>query len=209
MDNTVTPVGSQVLFSRLREYVADSEVLAQRYAIYMQMASNEVLREALQLPLSKLSDESNADLADILFGERRERSPNRAFIRAWSLLSLTSLALLMFSKLSPWWWLVAVFINVGMIFRDASREHRESEAMKHCGTLLNVADELAKMHALYPSLPQLTQLQDEAPQRAVVRKALFWFGLSKVPPFSLAFAVLNFAFLIDLMISVGTIERFF
>jgi hypothetical protein len=50
-----------------------------------------------------------------------------------------------------------------------------------------VADELAMMSKLYPSLPQLAQLHDEATQRATIRKTLFWFSLSKIHPLSVVF----------------------
>lgn len=209
IDTTATPVGSQILFAQLRKYVEDPEILAQRYSIYAQISSNAILREALQLRLSKLSDEANADLADVLFGVRMEKAPNQVFIWTWSLLSLALLVLVAVFKVSAWLWIGVALVNVCLIFREASREHRESEAMKHSGALLNVADELAKLHKLYPSLPQLAQLHGEAPQRAAIRKTLFLFSLSKIQPFSVVFAVLNFAFLVELLINAGTIKRFF
>jgi len=209
MDTTITPVGSQVLFARLRRYVSDAEALTHRYSIYMQLAKDVVLREALQLHLSKLSDDNNADLADLLFGEPLEKSPNRALIYTWSLLSLVLLISVAFFKVMAWLWLVVIFVNVFVSIRGASREHRESEAMKHCANLLDAADDLSNLHKLYPSFNYLERLRNEAPQRAVIRKALFWFALSKMQPFSIIFSVLNFAFLFQLIIQAGTIQRFF
>jgi DNA mismatch repair ATPase MutS len=209
MDTTVTPVGSQVLFAQLRKYVKDPEVLARRYAIYKHVADYSVLREELQLQLSKLSDDDNADLADILFGAGMEMSPNRQFILAWSLVSLVVLLSLLFFKLAAWAWLAVAFVNVFLIFREAFREHKESGVMRHVGALLNVADELAKLHEFYPSLPQLKRLKDEAAQRTTIRKTLFWFSFSRTHPFSILFSILNFAFLIELIINTRTMERFF
>lgn len=209
MDTTVTPVGSQTLFAQLRKYARDPEVIASRYAIYKQVSDDSALRENLQLKLSKLADDDNADLADSLFGERIEKSPNHTFILAWSFFSLAILLLLVFLKVTAWAWLAVAFVNTSLIFREASREHRESRAMKHIGTLLNVADELSKMHNLYPSLTQLEKLNEEAAQRTTIRNTLFLFSLSRIHPFSIIFSILNFAFLISLIINAKTIDRFF
>jgi hypothetical protein len=131
MDATVTPIGSQVLYTQLRKYEADPELLARRYAVYMHIADNDALREALQLRLSKLSDDDNTDLADVLFGVRMEKSPNHVLIWIWSSLSFTLLALVAIFNVTVWVWLAVVFVNVALVFREASREHRESRAMKH------------------------------------------------------------------------------
>lgn len=208
MDTTVTPVGSQVLFAQLRRYVPDVGALAYRYSTYMRLAKDAVLREALQLRLAKLSDDNNADLADVLFGEPLDESPNRAFIWTWSLLSLVLLISVAFFKIMAWFWLVALIVNVFVTIRSASREHRESEAMKHCANLLDAADELSSLSKLYPSFRHLERLRNEASNRAVVRKTLFWFALSKMQPFSVIFSVLNLAFLFQLIIQAGTIQRF-
>lgn len=208
MDATATPVGSQVLLAKLRRYVKDPEVLGRRYAVYKQIADDATLREALQLRLSKLSDDDNADLADILFGMRMEKSQIHTFIWVWGLFSLALLVLLVFFKVIALAWIAVAFVNIFLIFHEASREHREAGAMSHVVALLNVADQLAEMHDSYPSLPQLARLHDEATQRTTVRKTLFLFSLSRIQPFSIVFSVFNFACLIELIINAETIERF-
>jgi hypothetical protein len=209
MDGTVTPVGSQVLYAQLRRYVKNPEILAHRYTLYKEMARNDALREALQLRLSKLSDDANADLADVVFGAPTERPRKRSLIWSWSLLSLALLISVAFFKATVWIWLAVVFVNIALVFREAPREHRESSAMMHAGALMNVADELAALHSVFPSIALLAQLHRELPQRRTVRKTLFWFSLSKMPPISAIFAALNLVFLVDLMINASTAERFF
>ncbi|HEX5961770.1 MAG TPA: hypothetical protein VFY97_11065 [Rhodanobacteraceae bacterium] len=210
MDTTLTPVGSQVLYARLREYDDDPEALARRYARCLALAANAPLREAIQLRLARLADDSHADLAELLFGDRVERPARRTLIWGWGLLSLALLVLTVFFKFAAWPWLAVLLVNALVIFRRNWRQQREAEAMKHCATLLDVADRLAALRHLDAAPPELSRLEDERPKRAAVRRVLFWFALMKIPPvFPVLFAILNLVFLTELAIHAGTIERFF
>ncbi|TAN07395.1 MAG: hypothetical protein EPN36_01800 [Rhodanobacteraceae bacterium] len=212
MDTTVTPVGGQVLYAQLRQYVDDRSVLAQRFAGYLELAGNQPLREALQLRLAKLGDEANADLADLLFAQRIEKPARRVLIWAWALVSLALLVLAVFFQVALWFWFGVLLVNAAVIMRQGWRQGRETEAMQHCAKLLDVADRLAAMRG-HAQLPAVQRLHDEAPQRAVIRKALFWFACMNIlkalpPPFSVLPAFLNFAFLTNLAVHAGTVERF-
>lgn len=213
MDTTVTPVGGQVLYALLRQCLDDDAVLARRFAGYRELTCNTPLREALQLRLAKLGDETHADLADLLFGERIEKPARRAVIWTWALASLALLVLAVFFKAALWLWFAVLLVNAVVIMQRGWRQGRESEAMQHCATLLDTADKLAALREHHASLPLLRRLQDEAPQRAAIRKCLFWFAFMNIlkalpPPFSVLPAFLNFAFLADIAIHAGTIERF-
>lgn len=208
MDTTVTPVGSQVLFVQLRKYIDEPSILARRYTIYQELAANTSLREALQLRLSRLDDEFNADLAELLLGKRPYQPARRGLILAWSLASVTMLGLVVVFGWPAWIWLTVLPINTAIIFHGFSRQHQEAEAMKRCAILLDVADKIAAMGNGNP-LPHITHLREEGPHRAVVRKVLFWYALMKLPAFSTVFTFLNFAFLAELAIHAGTAERFF
>ncbi|MBU6417419.1 MAG: hypothetical protein KJS83_09655 [Xanthomonadaceae bacterium] len=215
MDTAVTPVGSQVLFSQLRGYVDDPTVLAARYASYAELARDTPLRETIQLRLARLKDDSNTDIAELLFGELVEKPAHPSLIRAWSLVTIALLALVAAAGWSAWIWLPVLPINAVILIRAAARQHREVEAMKRCIGLLDVADKLAALHTKHPAQPQLAGLHDEAPQRSAVRKGLFWLSVMRwasnpellIPP--VVVGILNFLFLTELVVHAGTIERFF
>ncbi|HVX04778.1 MAG TPA: hypothetical protein VHA71_06615 [Rhodanobacteraceae bacterium] len=209
IDTTVTPVGSQVLFAQLRRYVDDTGTLARRCAIYAELARNPRLRERLQLRLAPLNDESNADIAELLFADRPARPNHAALIKAWGLGSLALLVLVATFGWPAWIWLAVIPINAAIIFRELWWRVRESEMLKHAAALLDVADRLAAMEAPNGSLPQLAGLRNESASRRTVRQILFWYALMKLPLLSVVFSILNFAFLVELVIHAGTIERFF
>lgn len=212
MDTTVTPIGSQVLFARLRKYIEDPDMLARRYSLYGELATDANLRETLQLRLSRLEDGSNAELADFLFGDRADRPAHRFRILGWGLLSAVLLALVASFGWPIWIWLAVIPINTAVIFRGALRQQRELEAVKRCAALLGVADKLAALQERH-TLPQLARLRDDSPQRAAVRKILFWPAIVNVlssiqpPVFLILFSLLNFTFLTDFALHALTIER--
>jgi len=209
MDTTVTPVGSQMLFAQLRSYVDNPGALAQRYASYAEVAHDTRLREHIQLRLAPLKDDSNADIAELLFADRPERPSHDALIKTWSLGSLALLVLVATFGWPAWIWLAVIPINAAIILRGLWWRVRESEMLKHAAALLDVADKLAAIEAPSGCLPQLSRLRDESPSRKAVRRILFWYALMKLPLFSAVFSILNFAFLIELVIHARTVERFF
>lgn len=209
MDTTVTPIGSQALFAQLRRYVGDTGTLALRYASYAQLSLERPLRESIQLRLAALKDDSNADIAELLFADRPERPNHDALIKACGLGSLALLVLVATLGWPAWIWLAMIPINAAVIFRGLWLRVRESEMLKHAAALLDVADRLAAIEASDGCLPQLSGLRKEAVSRRTMRRILFWYALMKLPFFSVVFSILNFAFLIELVIHARTIERFF
>jgi hypothetical protein len=209
MDTAVTPVGSQVLFAQLRRYVDDPALLGARYASYAELARDTPLRESIQLRLAKLKDDSNADIAELLFADRPDRPNHAALIKAWCFGSLALLLLVAAFGWPAWIWLAVIPVNAAIIFRGMWWRVRESEMLKHAATLLDAADKLAETRDADNMLPQIAGLRDEASSRAVLRRILFWYALMKLPLLSAVFSILNFAFLTELVIHARTIERFF
>ena len=95
-------------------------------------------------------------------------------------------------------------INTAIIFRGVWWRVRESEMLKHAAALLDVADRLAGVQISSDALPQPARLRDEAPSRRALRRILFWYALMKLPFFSAVFSILNFTFLIELVIHART-----
>jgi hypothetical protein len=208
-DTTVTPLGSQVLFAQLRRYVGDPALLAQRHASYAELARNTPWRESIQLRLAGLKDDSNADIAELLFDDRPNRPNHDGLIKAWSFGSLALLLLVAVFGWPAWIWLAVVPVNAAIISRGLWWRVRESEMLKHAAMLLDVADRLAAIEIAHDALPQLAALRNEAPSRRAMRRILFWYAVMKLPLLSTIFSILNFAFLVELVIHARTVERFF
>ncbi|HEX7369814.1 MAG TPA: hypothetical protein VF284_05945 [Rhodanobacteraceae bacterium] len=215
IDATVTPLGSQVLYARMRQYVDVPEALAERYAEYAELANDTTLREQIQARLWKLEYDGHAELAELLFGDRTEAPSHRFRIWAWSAASVAMLVLLALQVIPGWTWVAWLVANAVILIRVHDRQHREIDAMKRCIALIEVADKLAALQRKYPSQSHLTRLHDDTPARTAVRKSLFWLSVLRwasnpalfVPP--IIVGILNLLFLLELSVHAGTIERFF
>jgi hypothetical protein len=208
-DTTVTPVGSQVLFAQLRRYVDDPDLLIGRYASYGELARDMPLREGIQLRLAGLKDDSNGDIAELLFDDRPDRPNHDTLIKAWSLGSLLLLVFVAAFGWPAWIWLAVIPINTAVIFHGVWWRVCESEMLKHAAALLDVADRLAAMRDPNETLRQLPGLRAEAPSRTALNRILFWYAFMKLPLHSTVFSILNFAFLVELVIHARTIEHFY
>src|SRR4051812_16853780 len=69
VDSTVTPLGSQCLYNKLRIYRDDPLELEQDYAAYQALRRETGLREQMQLSLWTLRRDSYALTCETLFGE--------------------------------------------------------------------------------------------------------------------------------------------
>ncbi|MEO8464006.1 MAG: hypothetical protein ABI640_01585 [Gammaproteobacteria bacterium] len=87
LDTTVTRVGSQSLFKRLRTYTDGQNELAEQYRVYEMLRADPALREAIQLKLSRLREDSNADIVNYVFGRPPEKPQYVVPILLWSLVS--------------------------------------------------------------------------------------------------------------------------
>ena len=208
LDSTETPLGSQSLFRTLREYVDDPSELTQRYDAYGVLRSNAPLREEIQLRLVSLQADSNAGIADAVFGQPPEKPKHHIVLPILSLLSAATLAAVFLLSLPLAFWLVLVALNTVVIFRVSPTLHRDAETLKDCYQLLRVADGLASLQPSSPSLAWFKRLAEEAPRRAAARKALRWFCISRGVLAQSLYLWLNLAFLLELIAYVRTIDRF-
>jgi hypothetical protein len=208
MDSTATPVGSQVLYRRMREYSEDAATLAMNYAVCAELRSNAALREALQRKLLPLKDESNNRIVDFIFGKLPAAPRQQGLLWSWSLACLAVLAGVVWLAWPAWIWVAMLFVNAFLIFRACADSVRDAETLTHCLQLVKVADGLAALRDAYPSVPQLARLHGEASTRREVRKALRWLARLKRPGSAFVFVWLNFAFLLELLAHGHAMRRF-
>ena len=208
LDSTETPIGGQTLFSMLREYIDDSSQLKDQYAAYHALRSNKAFREEVQLRLMPLQADSNASVADYIFGDPPAKPKHYRLIPIWSLFSVASLILLFVFSLPIVLWLVVVAVNTIVIARTGAYLHRDTDALKDCYQLLHVADRLASIDPDSAALPQFDRLIEETPLRTRAKKALRLFCVSRGPIVQSLYLWLNLAFLAELLAYVRTVERF-
>ena len=208
IDSTETEVGGQVLYRKLREYVADKLALEMQYSVYDALGSDPLLREDIQGRLAPLRASSCADIADFVFGQPPKRPKYHALITAWSLLSIASLIGVTVGLVPAVIWIGVFLVNVGIILFGFTSMSRDMETFKHCHTLLRVADSLASISDTKLSVPQLKRLVEGASQRTVAKRAIqlsFFQGDDLIQSL---YAWLNMFFLLEQVAYFRTINRF-
>jgi hypothetical protein len=210
LDACVTPLGSQVLYRRMRTRCDDTGELAARCAAYRELQANAALREALQRRLLPLRDDDNARIAGFLFGPLPPPRPipQRVLLVVWSLASIVVLAGVIAWAWPVAIWIAMVFVNVAILARAYARALAEVDMLKRCLDLIDVADTLAASTGAHPGMPCLARLRDERGNRAAVRNALRLLAFLKRPGVSYGVVWLNFAFLLEPLVHMRAMARF-
>ena len=193
MDATVSPIGSQMLFSRLRTYSRR----AGKCAAYDALGTDAGLRERVQWILSSLSDDGFAEVADLLFGEMPEPVRHQSLLWIWALVSIVVLASAITGTAPVWAAFGVVCVNAGIVLRGSSRMRRDAERLALCMKLLAAADRLGAMSARSPTIPQLAELAERKTQRARAQQALRWMFALKRPPINWLSVWMTLAFLAE------------
>lgn len=214
MDSTVSPVGSQVLFRQMREYVADADPQARKYAVYAVLCSNAAAREALQKALLSLQDERHDRIAEFIFGALPAPLRHPGLLRSWALASLVVLAAAFAWSWLFWVWLAMLLVNVVVLVRigTTGRTLRDVQTLEACLHLVKAADDLAALHERHSWLPQLAGLRDERNNRTRLSRAsgwlIAWLSFEKLFPISIVAMFLDLACLAKLVLHVRAMQRF-
>lgn len=207
LDSTESPIGSQYLYRRLRTYVDSPLDLAEYHASCQALRTDVALREEIQLRLSGLQDEANAQLADTIFGATSPQTVVMTLLPWWSLLCLTTITVVVAMKLSIWIWLATLGINLLLIFHLTLPLYRELDVLRGCYRMLCVADALSAQPARARAPQELAVLRAQAPQRARARAELGWLSVLNGPGMAYLAVWLNLVFLAELVVYVRTIGR--
>jgi len=189
IDTTATRIGSQVLFKTLRVYVDDARELAERYETYAALRADAALREQIQLKLAHFQQDSNAFLAEYLFGAPPENPKLFVPVLLWSLFSAAMLAGAIVSFWPLWPWLVIVAINAVVILRLSSRLNRDTGSER------------------VP--PALARLAERSARRSEGRHAIRWFTIHQTNELAASlFLWLNLGFLVEQLSYLRAADRF-
>lgn len=206
LDSTVTPIGGQMLFHLMRHYVDDEDELGQRYQMYAEFQSDAALRERIQLKLAALDADSNASLADFIFGPLPEKPKYHHLLKWWGLFSAATLMGVIFLAIPLVVWLMILAINLVVIIRVSRFLHRDSESLKSCYQLLGVAEELSQLDP-NTRQPLLVRLAEERRLRDAARARARWFAITQGKIAGNFLVFFNLAFLLQYIIYVRTIDQ--
>lgn len=172
IDSTITPIGSQYLFRRLRSYEFDSSRVAGRHEGYRVLQEDRDLREKLQLILLALEHDSAAHVADILFGALPGRPRHAWMVPLWGLVSLVALGAAALAS-SIWLAAAVLAVNGAVIFVTTPTLGRNAESLIDCRRMLGVADRIAAVRS-EADLPGLRELIELRGTRRRLRVHLRW-----------------------------------
>ena len=174
IDSTITPLGSQYLYSKMRTYRSDATELAKNYAAYQLLRHETALREQLQLSLQSLRSDSDAHICDSLF----DHPPARRGLNGLVLLmSLVSISVLVAAILHPalLWLMVCVTLGNLLIVAFLHRGiHETFQITGRLGKMIAVAACLARMPSA-TSISQLSRLREIFSETPELRGSFRWF----------------------------------
>jgi hypothetical protein len=146
VDSTITPLGSQYLYSKLRIY-RNASALTKDYATYQVLRRETAFREQLQLMLWPLRRDSNAHICDDLFGALPANPRLTGVILFMSFASVAALALVILNPAYLWILVTLVLCNLFIVALLHQGIHDTFEATGRLGRMLRVATRLAKVRA--------------------------------------------------------------
>lgn len=207
LDSTESPLGSQYLYRRLRAFVGSPEDLAKYHECCQALRDDVALREKIQLQLSGLKDEANAQLADGIYGQAPALALAMRLLPWWSLACLGSLAIVVAMNLSIWIWLATLGVNLLLIVKFTLPLHHELDVLRGCYRMLCVAEALAALPASSKAPQELSVLRAQTPQRARALAELRLVSSLQGTVTAYLTVWLNLAFLAELAACVRTIRR--
>lgn len=166
LDSTESPLGSQHLYRRLRALDASPAELRDYHERCQALRTEAALREEIQLQLSTLREDANAQLADAIHGPPAELPKAIRWLPGWSLACLATLAVVVAWDLSIWIWLATLGINAALIFGFTLPLHRELDVLRGCYRMLCVAESLSALPGGPASPGELAALRARSRQRA-------------------------------------------
>ena len=115
VDSTLTRMGSQCLYHKLRTYRDEPSELQKDFAAYQVLRRNTALREQLQMSLWPLRSDSEALTCDSLFGEAPANSRSSGLVLLMSVVSLLVLAATILHPALAWLMGAVVLCNLSIV----------------------------------------------------------------------------------------------
>jgi DNA mismatch repair ATPase MutS len=174
IDSTLTPLGSQCLYHKLRIYRDDQSELEKDYAAYQVLRRDTALREQLQLSLWPRRRDSDALTCESLFGELPANPRSTGLVLLMSAASLLVLAAAIMNPALGWLLVTMVLCNTFIVFFLRRGIHETFLATARLGRMISTAARLAKVAAPGP-VSQPTRLNIIFSKTANLRGSFRWF----------------------------------
>lgn len=174
IDSTITPLGSQCLYDKLRIYTDDPSELQKDYAGYQILRRDSALREQLQLSLWALRRDSDAHICESLFGELPVNLRLTGLVLFMSVASISLLVATILNPALPWLLGSAVICNLLIVAFLHQGIHETFQATGRLGRMISVAARLAKVNATAP-VSQLARLRAIFSEVEGLRGSFRWF----------------------------------
>lgn len=175
VDSTLTRLGSQCLYHKLRIYRDDPDELANDYAAYQVLRRDTALREQLQLSLWPLrSDE--ALTCEILFGKLPANPRSTGLVLLMSVASLLVFAAIILSPGPALAWLLGGIVLCNLVVMAFLRHdiHETFLTTAGLGRMLSAAARLARVDATAP-ISQPARLDAILSKTQDLRGSFRWF----------------------------------
>lgn len=174
VDSTLTRLGSQCLYHKLRVYRNDPGELETDYAAYQLLRRDTVLREQLQLGLWPLRSDSEALTCESLFGELPANSRSTGLVLLMSVASLSVFAATILNPALAWLAGAMVLCNLFIMMSLRHGIHETFVATGRLGMMISAAARLARVGAAAP-VSQPARLSAIFSETGDLRGSFRWF----------------------------------
>jgi hypothetical protein len=197
VDSTLTRLGSQCLYHKLRIYRDDSGELEKDYAAYQALRRDTALREQLQLSLWPLRSDSDALTCESLFGELPANPRSTGLVLLMSVASLLVFAATILNPALAWLLVAIVLCNLLVVVFLRHDIHETFLATGRIGRMISAATRLARVGAAAP-VSQPARLSAIFSETGDLRGSFRWFLADRSNDFVASFYFwLNLLFLVD------------
>ena len=173
-DSTLTHLGSQCLYHKLRIYRDEPSELEKDYAAYQVLRRDSALRERLQLSLWPLRGDSEAHTCESLFGELPANPRSTGLVLLMSVASLLVFAATILHPALVWLLGAMVVCNLFIVVFLRHDIHETFQATGGLGRMISAAARLARVGATAP-VSQPARLSAIFGEKLDLRRSFRWF----------------------------------
>jgi hypothetical protein len=174
VDSTLTRLGSQCLYRKLRIYRDNPGELEKDYTAYQVLRRDTALREQLQLRLWPLRSDSEAFICESLFGEPPAKPRSAGLVLSMSVASLSVFVATILHPALVWLMGAIVLCNLFIVAFLRHDIHETFVVTGRLGRMISAAARLARVGADAP-LSQPARLRAIFGETRDLRRSFRWF----------------------------------
>lgn len=197
VDSTLTRLGSQCLYRKLRIYRDDRGELEQDYASYQVLREDAALREQLKLSLWSLRSDSEALTCESLFGDLPANPRSTRLVLSMAVASLLAFAAAVLHPALAWLFGAIILCNLLLVVFLRGDIHETFLATGRLGRMISAAARLTRVDTT-AAVSQPTRLSAIFRENGALRGSFRWFLADRSNDLVASFFFwLNVLFLVD------------